>query len=104
MLAMPQMRPAKTEPAPNTSGQGPKQILVTYEGASSPRELLENCIIQAQAALKGLQATAAKDETEKTTEEEEMELRLSARELANREALNREEEKQNENFQLSEFW
>lgn len=52
MLAMPQMRPAKSVP------QGDDLVEVTYEGSASPRELLENIVIQAQAALKGLQTGA----------------------------------------------
>lgn len=61
MLAMPQMRAMKTEP-----GLAPGTIDITYEGAPSPRELLENVVIQATAALKGLQATLAPQEEEAT--------------------------------------
>ncbi|WVR07973.1 hypothetical protein IAU60_005016 [Kwoniella sp. DSM 27419] len=50
MLAMPQMRSVRTAPTPND----PFSLNVIYEGAPSPRELLENCVIQARAALKGL--------------------------------------------------
>ena len=53
MLAMPRMRTAKVRPDPSSSGL---QNIVTYEGAPSPRELLENIVIQAQAALRGLSA------------------------------------------------
>lgn len=48
---MPQMRPVKSEVDP----KDPSCRIVTYEGASSPRELLENCVIQARAALKSLE-------------------------------------------------
>lgn len=54
MLAMPQMRPARTEPGPTSD-----TVTVTYEGSPSPRELLENIVVQATVALKGLSATAA---------------------------------------------
>lgn len=50
MMAMPQMRPAASRPLEDEPGQ----VEVTYEGAPSPRELLENIVIQAHAALKGL--------------------------------------------------
>jgi Mg/Co/Ni transporter MgtE len=53
MLAMPQMRPVKSEVDP----KDPSCRIVTYEGASSPRELLEVCVIQAKAALKSLNET-----------------------------------------------
>jgi DNA-binding NarL/FixJ family response regulator len=51
MLAMPSMRAVKAE----VDEKNPTCKIVTYEGASSPRELLENCVIQATAALKSLQ-------------------------------------------------
>jgi hypothetical protein len=51
MLAMPSMRPVKAE----VDEKNQTCKIVTYEGASSPRELLENCVIQATAALKSLQ-------------------------------------------------
>lgn len=57
MLAMPQMRPIRTEPGPDRDS-----VSVVYEGGPSPRELLESVVIQATSALKGLTATAAKEE------------------------------------------
>ena len=68
MLAMPQMRPASEKPDPKFPVQ---QKIVTYEGAPSPRELLESCVIQAQAALKGLTKSVKTDEDEKHDEAEE---------------------------------
>lgn len=52
MMAMPQMRPVHRASVPGQPGQ----VEVTYEGAASPRELLESIVIQAHAALKGLKA------------------------------------------------
>jgi hypothetical protein len=66
MLAMPQMRPAKTVP------QGDNLIEVTYEGNPSPRELLENIVIQAQAAIKGLQTGVVKEAVLEGYSEEEI--------------------------------
>ncbi|KAL1412563.1 hypothetical protein Q8F55_000310 [Vanrija albida] len=57
MLAMPQMRPVRTEPGPDKD-----TVNVVYEGGPSPRELLESVVIQATSALKGLTSTAAKEE------------------------------------------
>lgn len=54
MLAMPQMRAVKAVPGPDDD-----TVEVTYEGAPSPRELLETVVIQATAALKGLSSTTA---------------------------------------------
>ncbi|OCF77874.1 ubiquitin-conjugating enzyme family protein [Kwoniella mangroviensis CBS 8886] len=99
MLAMPQMRPISNEPLP----QDPCSVIVTYEGASSPRELLENCVIQAQAALKGLQSV---DNVSKSSEDvmmTEEDLRISKAELARREREEKQEEKQDSNYQLRSF-
>lgn len=61
---MPQMRPVQRVPVLGEPGH----VEVTYEGAPSPRELLENIVIQAHAALKGLKAgEPVKDCTEEKT-------------------------------------
>lgn len=49
MLAMPSMRQSSERPGPDTNS-----VTVTYCAGSSPRELLETIVIQATAALKGL--------------------------------------------------
>ena len=61
MLAMPSMRPVRKTPVDGAAGDE-QQLEIVYEGSPSPRELLESCVIQAQAALKGLAATAYRDE------------------------------------------
>lgn len=57
MLAMPSMRPTKVGPGPD-----PQSVSVLYEGSPSPRELLENVVIQATAALKSLSGNTEKPE------------------------------------------
>nr|XP_018260191.1 uncharacterized protein I303_07108 [Kwoniella dejecticola CBS 10117]OBR82349.1 hypothetical protein I303_07108 [Kwoniella dejecticola CBS 10117] len=98
MLAMPQMRPVSVSPCPDDL----QSHIVTYEGTSSPRELLENCVIQAQAALKGLQSVSELSKTNEIhmTEEDK---RVSKAELARRERVKQEEEKSDANFQLRSF-
>lgn len=98
MLAMPQMRPASSDIDP----KDPTQKTVTYEGSSSPRELLESCVIQAQAALKGLEATAG------VLEDEEMDAETAMR-MSMAEAKAKANEKRavalaDENEQLKTFW
>jgi hypothetical protein len=95
MLAMPQMRPGKTEPIASE----PDQKLVTYEGAPSPRELLENIVIQAQAALKGLQQTAVKEEVDG-----EEEMRMSAEEAKRKKEESKQERMSKEPDELKMFW
>ncbi|WVF68400.1 hypothetical protein IAT40_003165 [Kwoniella sp. CBS 6097] len=99
MLAMPQMRASKISPSPDA----PNQVIVTYEGASSPRELLESCVIQAQAALKSLQgfAAAAQEEKDETMTEEDK--RISMAEQARREREKKEDEKHDPNVQMRLF-
>lgn len=111
MLAMPQMRisgppPPRLEPIPAaaSSNFAPVTYTVTYEGAPSPRELLENIVIQAQAALKGLEHTQAPEEEmidEKTTEEK---LRMTAAELAQLDKSRKKTGMDVENAQLRDFW
>ncbi|WVQ95948.1 hypothetical protein IAU59_003047 [Kwoniella sp. CBS 9459] len=99
MLAMPQMRPVKTSPSPDSADQ----VIVTYEGSSSPRELLESCVIQAQAALKSLQgfATATQEKSEEIMTQED--LRISMAEQARREKAKNEEGKLDPNVQMRLF-
>jgi hypothetical protein len=106
-MAMPQMRPTKVEPFLTTTKveadvtEGYQQVLVTYEGSPSPRELLENCVIQAQAALKGLKSTAVKP---KETHDNEEGLQMSAVLVAAEKELKETLQKNDANFQLADFW
>ncbi|KAK4687368.1 hypothetical protein P7C73_g2746, partial [Tremellales sp. Uapishka_1] len=98
MMAMPQMRPTNRKTV--TAKKGVTEIQVTYEGSPSPRELLENCVIQARAALRGLEATSVPPEGE---EDEFEELTMSLEDKAERERERVAEEKLDENCQLKEF-
>lgn len=102
MLAMPQMRAVKAVP----SAEDASTVEVTYEGAPSPRELLETVVIQATAALKGLSSTAAPEESDDESDEQDI-LQLSAAEAQKRE----EKQKQTsrcaagtQNAVLTAFW
>lgn len=76
MMAMPIMvvSSVKTVAAKKASGRGTPRIrerTVVYEGSSGPRELLEAIVIQAQAALKGLEGTnSVDDQSSEMTEEQ----------------------------------
>ncbi|KAK8849763.1 hypothetical protein IAR55_005099 [Kwoniella newhampshirensis] len=96
MLAMPQMRPIRTEPAPHDS----HFVMITYEGSSSPRELLENCVIQAQAALKGLESDVDPEDVDEVTEED---LRLTNAQLNQKKGRDSEACKENQNIVLKQF-
>ena len=99
MLAMPQMRPAKTVPVADS----PDLVEVTYEGSPSPRELLENIVIQAQAALKGLQQGVTKVNVFEGLTEEEMN-RLTKEQL---EKIQKEQKRKSDdegNDVLGAFW
>lgn len=100
MLAMPQMRPAKSELSKNSPGS----LDITYEGAPSPRELLENCVIQATAALKGLEATKHRSDDDAIGADEEEEMLLSKEEVERREKDRLAMLKLDENHLLAEFW
>ncbi|WWC92891.1 uncharacterized protein L201_007853 [Kwoniella dendrophila CBS 6074] len=99
MLAMPQMRPISMVPCPDDK----QSVTVTYEGSSSPRELLENCVIQASAALKSLRSidnSVAPRGDALMTEED---LRISKAEQARRDQNELEYQKQDANHQLRSF-
>jgi hypothetical protein len=86
MMAMPIMVVASIKPIKPASDGGPstrnnvkqpaKRVIrertVVYEGSSGPRELLEAIVIQAQAAIKGLEGnkTLLQQERKEMTEEE----------------------------------
>lgn len=100
MLAMPQMRPTSSSPLPDS----PDQQQVTYEGSSSPRELLESVVIQAKAALKGLKATSGAKKQQPEAEMTEKEMRVSKEEAMKAEEERKREMKNDENNILREFW
>ncbi|EJF62236.1 ubiquitin conjugating enzyme family protein [Dichomitus squalens] len=76
MMAMPIMvvTSVKTVAAKKSSPKGTPRIrerTIIYEGSAGPRELLEAIVIQAQAALKGLEGMkAAEPETQEMSEEQ----------------------------------
>lgn len=75
MMAMPIMVVASAKAiAPKkgaSKGQHIRERTIVYEGSSGPRELLEAIVIQAQAALKGLEGTKQPEpETGEMTEEQ----------------------------------
>jgi len=93
MLAMPQMRPVKSEVDPTD----PNRRVVIYEGASSPRELLEVCVIQAKAALKSFNDTKYTGLPEGLSEEQ---MRQEALQLTKAEL----DERNGEDDQFETFW
>ena len=98
MLGMPQMRSAQAEINENDLTK-----TVTYEGSASPRELLESCVIQAQAALKGLAATRkVESDDEEGTEEDGKRMSMAEKRAKEEEAKMRRVD--DENVQLEEFW
>ena len=106
MMAMPQMRPTSSKPSETDKDS----LLVTYESAASPRELLESCVIQAQAALKGLKATESAAEKEEELDDGlgTDELMFTAAEVAKRakdkEAVKDASLDRTSYRQLLEFW
>lgn len=74
MMAMPIMVVASIKSV-NTkktvSGRQIRERTIVYEGSSGPRELLESIVIQAQAAVKGLEGSAvSRTEPEEMSEEQ----------------------------------
>ena len=100
MLAMPQMRPTSRR----FSETDPNCVVVLYEGASSPRELLESCVIQAQAALKGLQATKPKEDADEEGVEAERALQMTKSEVKRNGKDRRWGYLDGANKHLQEFW
>jgi len=103
MLAMPQMRISGTKISPDD----PTCRVVTYEGSHSPRELLENCVIQAEAAMTGLRwfQNASKGENESSgAKAKEKKARMNMTEAAKYDAEAQAEKDKDEDAQLTEFW
>lgn len=74
MMAMPIMVVQSVKTTPKKAANGtppPREKAVVYEGSAGPRELLEAIVIQAQAAIKGLEgAKQAELEPAEMTEEQ----------------------------------
>ncbi|KAH9939957.1 ubiquitin conjugating enzyme family protein [Amylocystis lapponica] len=75
MMAMPIMVVTSSKPvtAKKPASKGAPRIrerTIVYEGSSGPRELLEAIVIQAQAALKGLEGPKLQDVQAEMTEEQ----------------------------------
>ncbi|WVO14986.1 hypothetical protein L204_102629 [Cryptococcus depauperatus] len=100
MLGMPQMRPVRTRPLEGSEDS----LVVTYEGAPSPRELLEFVAIQAQAALRGLRhvGSTASEETKVDQEMTEEELQTSKEDIQKK-AMTKPEGPRDENATLEAF-
>ena len=75
-MAMPCMVVSSVKPVKKTAKgkTSVRERIVTYEGSSGPRELLEAIVIQAQAAIKGLEGfkEPEKNPDEMTEEEKRM--------------------------------
>ena len=96
MLAMPQMRPTSFEQNPDDT----QQMIVTYVGSASPRELLESCAIQATVALRSLTSIGAKT-NEEMTQAPDVSLENN---VGRAEVEQFEDGIPEENRQLLEFW
>ncbi|KAB5592375.1 Ubiquitin conjugating enzyme family protein [Ceratobasidium theobromae] len=84
MMAMPIMVVASITPKAPIAGSGSKpaqrERIILYEGSSGPRELLESIVIQAQAAIKGLEGMKPLDLDHQEGEMTECEKRMTASE------------------------
>ncbi|CAE6419099.1 unnamed protein product [Rhizoctonia solani] len=90
MMAMPIMVVASIKPKAPIAGSGSRpaqrERIIMYEGSSGPRELLESIVIQAQAAIKGLEGMKPAD-TEHPGEMTETEKRMTASEKGKQKEL-----------------
>jgi len=109
MMAMPIMvRVSKTAASKkihgssrSASSRGMRERMTVYEGSSGPRELMEAIVIQAQAALKGLEgvrSTTEKNIAEMTEEQKRM--------TSDDKGKGKEKEfpQSPENLKLRQFW
>jgi hypothetical protein len=108
MMAMPIMVPVsvsalKPQAAPSSSKKNVKsrpalrERTIVYEGSSSPRELMESVVIQAQAAIKGLGSDDS-SKTQELTEEEKRQNVLDVKGKQKDTAIS------GENAKLRSFW
>ena len=79
MMAMPIMVVSSVKAVSTKKSSSKNQIrerTIVYEGSSGPRELLEAIVIQAQAALKGLEGSRQPDPEEQEMTEEQKRMRV----------------------------
>ncbi|CAE6535399.1 unnamed protein product [Rhizoctonia solani] len=91
MMAMPIMVVASIKPKAPIVGSGSRpaqrERIIMYEGSSGPRELLESIVIQAQAAIKGLEGMKPVDMEHPEGEMTESEKRMTASEKGKQKEL-----------------
>ncbi|KAJ1311203.1 hypothetical protein OPQ81_009704 [Rhizoctonia solani] len=91
MMAMPIMVVASIKPKAPIVGSGSRpaqrERIIMYEGSSGPRELLESIVIQAQAAIKGLEGMKPVDTEHPEGEMTESEKRMTASEKGKQKEL-----------------
>jgi hypothetical protein len=76
MMAMPifiisSVKSVTTKKSPSRGKPTAREREIIYEGSSGPRELLESIVIQAQAALKGLEGVKVPEKAEEELTEEQ---------------------------------
>ncbi|KAG8928570.1 hypothetical protein FRC02_006721 [Tulasnella sp. 418] len=72
MVAMPIMIASSSKAVPPRSGSSnSRERIIIYEGSSGPRELMESLVIQATAAIKGLEGSRPPPENEEEMTEEQ---------------------------------
>lgn len=79
MMAMPIMVVASVKSVTvrrGLDGKNVRECTIMYEGSSGPRELLEGIVIQAHAALKGLEKTKSPDTPQEELTEEQKRMTL----------------------------
>ncbi|KAK0468344.1 uncharacterized protein EV420DRAFT_1503974 [Desarmillaria tabescens] len=81
MMAMPIMAVASVKASTPKKGSRShiRERTIVYEGSSSPRELLEGIVIQAQAALKGLEGMKLVEDGPKELTEEEKRMTINSK-------------------------
>lgn len=106
MMAMPIMVVASITPKAPIAGSGSKpaqrERIILYEGSSGPRELLESIVIQAQAAIKGLEGMKPLDLDHQEGEMTECEKRMTASEKGKQKEM--ADATPDENLSLLRFW
>ncbi|KAG9096428.1 hypothetical protein FS749_008504 [Ceratobasidium sp. UAMH 11750] len=105
MMAMPIMVVASIKPKAPIAGSGSRpaqrERVIMYEGSSGPRELLESIVIQAQAAIKGLEGMKPLELEGQGGEMTESEKRMTASDKGKQKEL--VDTAQDENLNLLQF-
>lgn len=106
MVAMPIMIPSSsTEVAGGSASRPVRQRLVVYEGSSGPRELMESLVIQATAAIKGLEGTSAgKDKDNQEMTEAQKRVLTASVGPGNGKGKGKEKAMNEDNAKLLQFW